>query len=189
MTSTASTTAPRPGVRERLVEAAERLFHADGIRAVGVDRLCGEAQVSKRSLYQHFAGKDAVVTAMLEAEAAQFRDRLGGGGTPRERVLAVFDAAAAAADRPEPRGCPFVSAATELKDPDHPAAQVARTAKLALAAWFTARAREAGAAEPELLGQQLTLVFDGLSAHAVVQGTSTPAARRAVETLLAAAGM
>ena len=68
------TTATRPykaGARERLIAAAERLFYTEGIRAVGVDRLCAEAEVSKRSLYQHFTGKDEVVTAMLQAKAAE----------------------------------------------------------------------------------------------------------------------
>jgi AcrR family transcriptional regulator len=47
------TTATRPrkaGARDRLIAAAERIFYAEGIRAVGDDRLCAEAEVSKRSL-------------------------------------------------------------------------------------------------------------------------------------------
>ena len=72
MTTTA-TQARKPGARARLIAAAERLFYAEGIHAVGVDRLCAEAEVSKRSLYQHFAGKDEVVTAMVQARADKLR--------------------------------------------------------------------------------------------------------------------
>ena len=61
---TTATRTRKPGARDRLIAAAERLFYAEGIHAVGVDRLCAEAEVSKRSLYQHFAGKDDVVAAM-----------------------------------------------------------------------------------------------------------------------------
>src|SRR4051794_5109973 len=76
----------QPGARDRLVAAAERLFYAEGIRAVGVDRLCAEAEVSKRSLYQHFGGKDDVVIAMLQAKAAEALAELGREGmSPRER--------------------------------------------------------------------------------------------------------
>src|SRR5437764_13060056 len=106
-----STGTRKVGARDRLVAAAERLFYAEGIHAVGVDRLCAEAEVSKRSLYQHFSGKDEVVTAMLEAQAAKFAAQLApDDSSPRERVLAVFDALDQAADAPHSRGWPFVGA-------------------------------------------------------------------------------
>src|SRR2546423_5037462 len=89
----------KAGARVRLIAAAERLFYAEGIHAVGVERLCAEAEVSKRSLYQHFSGKDEVVTTMLQAQAAKFAAQLASDGrAPRERILAVFDALDHAAD-------------------------------------------------------------------------------------------
>src|SRR5881409_548026 len=120
-----STSTRKVGARDRLVAAAERLFYAEGIHAVGVDRLCAEAEVSKRSLYQHFSGKDDVVTAMLQARADEFRSRLAlEGRSPRERILALFDELDRGADAPDFHGCPFVGAATELKDPDHPGVRI-----------------------------------------------------------------
>ena len=188
---TAATRPRKPGARDRLIAAAERLFYEEGIRAVGVDRLCAEAEVSKRSLYQHFAGKDEVVTAMLEAKAAELRRQLGvvEGLSPRERVLIVFELADQAADSPGSCGCPFVGAATELKAHDHPAAQVALGAKVALTSYFAAALRDGGVRDADQLALQLTLLFDGASAYAVVRGGSTPATRQAVETLLDAHGL
>jgi AcrR family transcriptional regulator len=187
------TTATRPrkaGARERLIAAAERLFYTEGIRAVGVDRLCAEAGVSKRSLYQHFSGKDEVVTAMLQAKAAQMAEQLTDAGlSPRQRILNVFAQGDKVAEAAGSCGCPFVSAATELKDRDHPAVQVARAQKIALTDYFAAALREAGVRDADLLALQLTLVFDGASAYAVMRGGSTPATRTAVETLLDAHGM
>jgi AcrR family transcriptional regulator len=169
---------------------AERLFYTEGIRAVGVDRLCAEAEVSKRSLYQHFTGKDEVVTAMLQAKAAELGSQLVTDGlSPRERILNVFAQADQAAEAPGACGCPFVSAATELKDREHPAVQVAQAQKHALTEYFAAALRDAGVRDADLLGLQLTLIFDGASAYAVVRGGSTPATRQAVETLLDAHGM
>jgi AcrR family transcriptional regulator len=180
----------KAGARDRLIEAAERLFYAEGIHAVGVDRLCAEAEVSKRSLYQHFSGKDEVVTAMLQAQAAKSATQLApGGGSPQERILAVFDALDQAADSPDFRGCPFVGAATELKDRDHPAVRVAREQKTALTKYFAEAVQAGGVHDPDLLALQLTLIFDGASAYSVVRGGSTPATRQAVETLLSAHGM
>jgi AcrR family transcriptional regulator len=187
---TTATQTRKPGARARLVAAAERLFYAEGIHAVGVDRLCAEAEVSKRSLYQHFSGKDAVVTAMLQARADELGSQLTREGrSPRERVLAVFDELNRGAEAPDFRGCPFVGAVTELKDRDHPAARIARKQKVILTDYFREALRDGGASDPDLLAPQLTLLFDGASAHAMVQGGSTPATRQAVETLLSAHGM
>ena len=185
-----STGTHKVGARDRLVAAAERLFYAEGIHAVGVDRLCAEAEVSKRSLYQHFSGKDEVVTAMLQAQAVKSAALfVSDGHSPRERILAVFDGLDRAADSPHFRGCPFLGAATELKDLDHPAVRVAREQKVALTEYFAEALRAAGRREPDLLALQLTLIFDGASAYSVVRGGSTPATRQAVETLLDAHGM
>lgn len=108
---------------------------------------------------------------------------------PRRRILSIFEQLDQVADTPDFHGCPFVSAATELKDREHPAVQVARADKLALTGYFADGLREGGATHPETVALQLTLLFDGASAYAVVHGGSTPATRQAVSTLLAAAGM
>lgn len=184
-------TTPRrqPGARDRLVAAAERLFYADGITAVGVDRLCAEAEVSKRSLYQHFSGKDDVIVAMLQARGEALRGLGDPGETvgPRERILASFDDLGRQAADPSYRGCPFVAAAVELKDHEHPGAEVARAAKRERIGWYDARARELGARDPAELAEQLMLLFDGAHVFAVVHGTPPASLRRAVETLLDAA--
>jgi len=185
-------TAPRGvGPRGRLVATAQRLFAAEGIHSVGVDRLCAEARVSKRSLYQHFAGKDDVVAAALRVQAEHHlhgwhRDE---GLPPRDRVLAVFDRLDQRASGPGFQGCPFIGAASELKDPEHPASVLAHEQKLGLTAHFAGLLRQGGAHEPDMLAQQLTLLFDGASVHGVLHGGASPATRRAVETLLAAHGM
>ena len=195
MTTGTSTGTPAPGsrragARERLLAAAERLFYAQGIHPVGVELLCAEAGVSKRSLYQHFDGKDGVVAAMVAAQAERQAARAAADdSSPRERILRVLDRVDSGASRPGFRGCPLVSAAVELKDADHPAARVARAAKQAQIDYLAEAAREGGATDPELLGQQLTLLFDGASAHGVVHGTGTPATRRTAEMLLDAHGV
>jgi len=187
---TSMTRTHKAGARDRLIAAAARLFYSEGIHAVGVDRLCAEAEVSKRSLYQHFEGKDEVVIAMLQAQAAKSAALFAPNGrSPRERILAVFDALDHQADSPDFRGCPFLGAATELKDLDHPAVLVARQQKVALTEYFAEALRAGGVRDAELLALQLTLIFDGASAYSTVRGGSTPATRQAVETLLSAQGM
>jgi AcrR family transcriptional regulator len=184
------TTTTRPKPRERLLAAAEELFYAEGVH-IGVDRLCEAAQVSKRSMYQHFGSKDEVLVEMLKQRAPQVMAGLDTAphAAPRDRILAVFDSLHAQAKTPEFHGCPFVNVATELKDHQHPASIAALGFKLELNEFFEAKARLAGATDPEALGVQLTMMFDGASAYSVVRGEASPAARSAVEALLASQGV
>jgi AcrR family transcriptional regulator len=192
MTTAAVDTRPasRPKPRERVLEAAARLFIGEGVNAVGVDRIAQEAAVSKRSIYQHFDGKDAIVAEMLR----EYGPRVVAGyftgddeRTPRERVLHVYDALHAAAEASDFYGCPFVNVATELRDRSHPAALVAQHFKSELTAFFERQAVAAGAQAPHVLAVQLTLLFDGASASAALCGGTPVAARMAAEQLFDAA--
>ena len=59
--------------RERLVQAASRLFYYEGVRAIGVERLIAEAGVTKATFYRHFAAKDDLVVAYLQTKDAYYR--------------------------------------------------------------------------------------------------------------------
>ena len=54
------------------METAERLFYAEGVRAVGIDRIIAEAEVAKMTLYNHFASKDDLILAVLQYREAKF---------------------------------------------------------------------------------------------------------------------
>ena len=58
------TVASRP--RERILDAATRLFYDKGIQAVGVNRIIAEADVAPMTLYRQFGGKDELVAATIE---------------------------------------------------------------------------------------------------------------------------
>jgi AcrR family transcriptional regulator len=171
VTGTPVTTGPDPA-RDRLLEAAHALLYQDGV-GVGVEALCRAAKVSKRSMYQFFDGKDDLIAASLDRAAPSYLNALiptiEEGGSPRVRILHVFEYLEQSSCVAEFRGCPFVATAVELKSPDHPASEVARRSENALTAFFEQEARRAGAADPALLAEQLTVVFDGASSHAVVQ--------------------
>jgi len=154
------------GARERILGAAQQLFREQGINNTGMDQLCAVAQVSKRTAYQHFGSKDELIAGYLQRldpdtmpEVFERADL-----TPRERLLAVFENPLALARGATPL-CPFLAAAVEIADPEHPARVRAREYKESVAARLTETAREAGAADPELLGEQLGLLLDGASAR------------------------
>ena len=158
--------------RDRLLDAAAELFYREGV-GVGVEALCRSAGVSKRSMYQLFDSKDEVMAASLERSALAYQAALqpcaDDGRSPRGRILHAFERLEEAAAAPDFRGCPFVAAAVEVKSPEHPASLVARRSKDALTAFFQQEAERGGAADPALLARQLTVVFDGAGARAVVQ--------------------
>ncbi|MDT7577903.1 MAG: hypothetical protein QOH17_4236 [Pseudonocardiales bacterium] len=166
------------GARERLLSASQQLFRDQGINRTGMDQLCTVAQVSKRTAYQHFAGKDELITEYLRRQDPDTTlgvlDRTD--LTPRERLLAAFDIHAPL--------CPFIAAAVELHDPQHPARQRARDYKQAVAARLGETAREAGATNPQQLGEQLALLLDGASARTRALNTETFPTAAAIAAIL-----
>lgn len=173
------------GARERILETAERLFRDQGINSTGMDQLCAEAGVSKRTVYQHFGSKDELIAEYLRRHDPDTmpevfdRDDL----TPRERLLAAFEEPFAAHDLPPL--CPFIGAAVEIADPQHPARARAREYKESVADRLTATAREAGAVDPELLGERLALLLDGASARTRAVGVdAVPVAAGLAKSLI-----
>jgi AcrR family transcriptional regulator len=167
------------GARTRILQAARVLFGERGITTTGVAELCAAAQVSKRTLYQHFPSKDEVVVAYLQA--LEEEPALGPEGvlaraelSPRARLLELF--AALGEQRHPMRGCPFVNAAVELADPEHPAHRFAAEHKRRFAERLTEIARDAGARPAEQLGRRLALLYDGAAAQLAVSDTADPAA-------------
>ncbi|MEE4546416.1 TetR/AcrR family transcriptional regulator [Streptomyces sp. V4-01] len=159
----------KPPPRERLLDAAADLFYRRGT-ATGVDALCKAAGVSKRSMYQLFAGKDEVLAAALERIGPPLEAALlpppDAPADPRARILYVFERMEEAAAQAGYHGCPYLSAQVELKDPAHQASVVAARNKQQMTAHFLTEAERAGAADPELVARRLMVVYDGASARA-----------------------
>src|SRR6202007_1467872 len=81
-------------VRDRLLDAADRLFYREGGRAVGVDRVLAEANAAKASLYQHFGCKDQLVASYLERRTTDARASIEAylaDTPPSQRALRFFD--------------------------------------------------------------------------------------------------
>jgi AcrR family transcriptional regulator len=177
-----------PTARRKLLDTAADLFYRQGIGTTGVDRISAEAGVSKRSLYQHFAGKDELVAAALADRAQAILDHyipVGGSDAPaRKQILDVFDALRRWSQAPDFRGCPFVNVATELADPHHPARAVARDHKQRLERYFAHQARVGGAKDPKLLAEQLVMLFDGAICQAVMRSAPVPGSVGAAAKIL-----
>jgi AcrR family transcriptional regulator len=108
----------KSSARSRVLDAATRLFYADGVHTVGVDRIIAEAGVAKATFYHHFRTKDDLVAAYLTDQCTRQQQAAAAlaGGPPRATVLAVYDHIAEAGAGPGFRGCPFINAAAEYPD-------------------------------------------------------------------------
>jgi AcrR family transcriptional regulator len=106
--------------RERLLAAASALFYSEGIKGVGVDRILAEADVTRATMYRHFAGKESLVAAYLDREDAIIRGYFAAaeaaGGSPAELLPRAIDGIAEDARRYHRRGCPFINAAAEYPE-------------------------------------------------------------------------
>ncbi|PFG41760.1 TetR family transcriptional regulator [Isoptericola jiangsuensis] len=185
---------PAPA-RDRLLDAAARLFYARGTTATGIDTIVAEAGVAKMSLYNNFGSKDDLVLAYLQARHAEWLElyaaRVARAATPTDRVLAVFDAYldhANAGYEHGFRGCGLLNAAAELpvgapgRDAvrrhkeeveallaEHLRAQLAGTGEGARrGADPTADARVA--AEAQALAEHLAFLLEGATSRAGLEG-------------------
>src|SRR5260370_38099829 len=171
---------------ERILAAADKLFYAQGIRAVGVDTVSAEAGVSKRTLYNHYPSKDALIAAYL---TARFKHSAPSDAPAREQILGASDRLERMFADGSFRGCPCGNAVAELGDPKHAAASIAVQFKEQRRLWFRALLERLGVKDPDVLATQLQLLSEGALSTALVRGDPALArtARAAAEVLLAAA--
>jgi AcrR family transcriptional regulator len=174
--------APEPSARERLLEAAERLFYSEGVHLVGVDFLTEQAGVAKWTLYNHFGSKDGLVEAYLERGFELRRRRAAeitaAHDSPRDQLLALFDDLTTLMGRRRFRGCIFLNAGIEAEGGER-ARTVIRHYRRWLVELLSGIAQAAGAENPETLGRQLALLYDGVAAAARLDDDRAAAARAA----------
>jgi AcrR family transcriptional regulator len=186
--------APRLSARERLLAAADELFYENGINTVGIDRIIEHAGVAKASLYDCFGSKEELVRSYLEARSATRRaritERLAQLDSCEDKILGIFDLLGEAAARPGFRGCAFVRAGSDANSGEKVKSACDQSRAFILGK-FTELAREGGAGNPDELGKQLVLLYDGASISAYMDGNRNAAdmARVLAAQMLISAGI
>jgi AcrR family transcriptional regulator len=178
----------KPTMKERILETADRLFYLQGIRAVGVDTIAAAIGISKRTLYNHFPSKDALIAAYLTRRSRPVR---ASDKPPAEQILGTFDQLGRRFAAPDFRGCPFVNAVAELGATDQAVKNIAVAFKDSRRAWFRDLLTQLGAADADGLATQLQLLVDGAIATDLVRNDPSiaRAAQDAARVLLANAGI
>jgi AcrR family transcriptional regulator len=152
---------PSPA-RERLLTTALRLFYEEGIARVGVDRIVSEAPVTRATFYRHFASKDDLVAACLQAADELRRPAIENlEGSPGQRLRAIATGIGDELCTAGFRGCVFINAAAEYPDPESAPRQAVEEHRR----WFADHLRSllaaAGHAEPDAAARHLVMVRDG----------------------------
>lgn len=178
----------KTGMKERILQTADKLFYLQGIRAIGVDTIAAEIGISKRTLYNHFPSKDALIEAYLERRFVHARPS---DQPPAEQILATFDSLERRFAAKDFRGCPFVNAVAELGPADRAVKKIAIAFKESRRLWFRDRLTELGVADADALATQLVLLVDGSIAQDLVRDdpAMARAAKEAARVLLRNAGV
>lgn len=164
--------------RSRIIAAASELFYGEGIRAVSVDAVAEKAGLTKRTLYYHFASKDDLIAAYLQAREqpnlARFRRWYEEvEGSSAEKVRNMFRRLATAARHPKWKGCGFLRTSAELANmPGHPAIRIGIAHKKDFETWFGSVLAADGIDRSADLARQIVLLMDG--SFALVQLNRDP---------------
>jgi len=189
-----SKTETKSKARQRIIETAERLFYAEGVRSVGIDRIIAEAEVAKMTLYNHFSSKDDLILAVLQYREDKFdgmfqkwMERHVKKGT--DRLDAFFAALKDWFDSPGLRGCAFINASVELVDAQHAASQFSAEHKERFREMIREIITETSGTKAASVTPAIALMVEGAIVTAVMERSSDPAdvAKDAAMTLVSKA--
>jgi TetR/AcrR family transcriptional regulator, transcriptional repressor for nem operon len=155
----------RPGKRERLIAAATRLLHQQGIERTTLADIAKAADVPAGNVYYYFKTKDEVIAAVIEAHVQQIKTTLARidarHRSPRSRLKAFVREFTAQSEMVAQYGCPLGSLCSELdkrvKEPGLPVAELMRLP----IAWAEEQFRSLGRSDARDLAFDLLAAYEG----------------------------
>ncbi|MGO4692296.1 TetR/AcrR family transcriptional regulator [Glaciibacter sp. 2TAF33] len=175
--------APLAHARVRILATADDLFYREGVHTVGVDRIIGDAHVTKATFYKYYRSKDALIVAYLNGRDKRVREFFASleadFDTPEQRLRRLVAEISEQVMQDGFRGCPFINAAAQFTEPQHPV----REAITAHREWYIAavedlfrgmgHVRPGDAADDFFLARDGAFAFanlgDPIAAHAALQ--------------------
>lgn len=111
---------PAYPARQRILDAAATLIHANGYRATGVSQIIGLADVAKATFYAHFQSKEELCLEYLQQahadEMAELRAGIESEADPLARFLNPARSSQLMAAAGDFRGCRFLNISTEMRE-------------------------------------------------------------------------
>lgn len=160
--------------REKILATAEQLIYENGIHATGMDLLVKTSGVARKSIYHHFANKDEVAAAALNARDIRwmewFRSECDKAATPQERILNMFTVLKGWFESEGYRGCAFINTAGEVGDSADPVRQIARLHKQKILDYALELTGQLNIEHASTLARQLLLLIEGAITLSRVMG-------------------
>lgn len=186
--------ASRRGARQRILETALKLFYAEGVRAVGIDRIISESGVAKMSFYRHFPSKTDLVCAFLNERHIRWmtwmRVRFEALSARKTHKLPVVaDVLNEWFSTKDFHGCAFINILAETTAENTRERAIARAHKQDLQAFLAEVAKADGAAKPTDVARLALLIVEGAIVRAEMTGSAAPVAvdcRRLLSVLIPA---
>ena len=155
----------RPGKRERLIAAASRLLHQQGIERTTLADIAKAADVPVGNVYYYFKTKDEVIGAVIEARVQQVKTTLAAidarHRSPKSRLKAFVREFTAQSEIVAQFGCPLGSLCSELDkrvtEPGLPAAELMRLP----IEWAEGQFRSLGRPDARDLAFDLLAAYEG----------------------------
>ena len=159
--------------RQRILDAAHRLFYTSGLNAVSMDAVASAAGIKKANLFHYYPSKAALELAVLDRAAQGMNERIASVARqsfdPASAVQRIFDEAAGLMRQSDCRGgCFFGNLAQETADGNE---TIRRKVAEHLQAWTTALAaflerwRQAGYFredfQPDMAAQAILSLLEG----------------------------
>lgn len=163
--------------RDRLMQAATRLFCKHGINATGIDAIVGEAGTAKTTLYKIFGSKSDLVEAVLQSEGRIWRDwfiaSIESANDPRAKLDLIFPVLKRWFGEDNYYGCVFINAVGEHDKEETRLRAITLQHKAFVLQHIAGLAQAAGADKSDFLAHQIGMLMDGAIVAAMV--TRNPA--------------
>ena len=157
--------------RDDIIQAAERLFYTSGFHATSTDQICREAGVSTRTLYHHFASREALTAAVMQAREQRFMAELFAPAHP-DAIAQLFRVCGEWTLANGAKGCFFLKAWGEYAERNAALAAQALRFRATLRRYINDCVTAAQGKEDPLLGDAIWMLFEGAITTALVMGPS-----------------
>jgi AcrR family transcriptional regulator len=180
--------------REHILETAYQLFYERGFGRISMDAVAERAGVTKRTIYNHFVSKDALLGEILKRQSALAVERIRSWATQQEGTAAdlvdrIFDGLSRWSSKKRWEGSGFTRLALELADlPGHPARTAARRHKATIERVLAGEFRRLGQPRPEVAARTVVLLTEGATILTLIHGDAAYIAT-AAQTARAALGL
>lgn len=158
--------------RERLVDAAQSLFHKQGFGPTSLADISQESGVPLGNVYYYFKTKDDLAAAVIDELAGDLKkigDYAEQKEDPRDRLVTMLESLRANCGVIAQRGCPMGSLSIEFGKCDSPLTKRANDLLLGHVRWTNKQLQAMGRPDAEQLAIRMVsnLQGAGMIAHAM----------------------